>query len=163
MHFLVQYFFKKNYALLGINQKFQSLNLQKKSGMNSKESVILETIYTYILDSHTYVVGYILPDLTRRGLIFSYKRGRLPATSYRSGAAGRCCRRREDKNWGKDKNWENHRDRERNLRILCVPPSAQNCFPEEARNASEREETEGGGKHWDPSSELGELEDTRGL
>lgn len=42
---------------------------------------------TYILDSHTYAVGYICPDLTRRGVIFSYKRRRLSATNYRSGAA----------------------------------------------------------------------------
>lgn len=67
---------------------------------------------------------------------------------------------------GEDKNWKNHRDRVRNLRLLCVPPSAQKRFPEERETRvreREREETEGGGKPLGLIVGTGELEDTRGL
>lgn len=45
----------------------------------------------YILDSQFVISVRIWLE----GLIFTYKRGRLSATSYRSDAAGRCCRGRK--------------------------------------------------------------------
>lgn len=99
----------------------------------------------------------ILARIWLEGLIFSYERERLSATSYRRGAAGRCCRRR--KRGGKIKTG-------RVVGIACGI-SAYCAYRRVFQTVFQRSEktrpreTEGGGKHWDPSSGLANLK-TRG-
>lgn len=111
----------------------------------------------YILDSQFVISARIWLE----GLIFTYKRGRLSATSYRSDAAGRCCRGR--KRGEKIKTG-------RIIGIACgisvycaCHQVLKSVFQRRERREWEGEETEGGGKPLGLIVGTGELEDTRGL
>lgn len=145
---------------LSINRKSlrNYLWIFKGNRIRVAKTATLETLYLHKLWTRIHAVGYTCPDLTRRANL-QLRAGAI----IRDELSQRCCRSLlpSQKTRGKDKNWENRRDRVRNLRILCVPPSVQNCFPEERENATERDR--GWRKTLRPIVGTGELEDTRGL